>query len=214
MASVQTKSSPSRARSDTSRERLLVTAERLIGERGIEVSLREIAAEAGQRNNSAVHYHFGTRDALIEAVVELRQQPLERERLALLATLDENDQADLRSLVEVLVAPMFRTPYAEGATHYARFMEKVRDHPALSRSALEGQQWPATRMLLGRIAKALHDLPPRLVEVRLWSMMTAMFALLADAERARERGRRQARAADASEAIDMLVGMLIAPRRS
>ncbi|WP_143861305.1 TetR family transcriptional regulator [Nocardia amikacinitolerans] len=37
------------------RSALLDTAERLIALRGLEVPLRDIAAEAGQRNNSAVH---------------------------------------------------------------------------------------------------------------------------------------------------------------
>ena len=38
----------------TARELLMDTAETLIAERGMGVSLREIAARAGQRNNSAV----------------------------------------------------------------------------------------------------------------------------------------------------------------
>ena len=196
----------------TGRELLLVTAERLIGERGVEVSLREIAAAAGQRNNSAVHYHFGTRDALVEAVVELRQQPLESERLTLLARLDTDGRNDLRSLVEVLVAPIFYTPYDEGATHYARFLEKVRDHSAFSPAALQGRQWPATKMLVARIAKALDDLPPKLVELRLRSMMTAMFALLADAERTLQQSGRRPKTAAAQPVVDMLVGMLTAPQ--
>lgn len=194
------------------RDLLVATAERLIGERGIEVSLREIAAAAGQRNNSAVHYHFGTRDALVEAVVELRQQGLERERLDRLVQLDADGRTDLRSLVEVLVTPVFHTPYDEGATHYARFFEKVRDHPALASAALESRQWPATKMLVGRMAKAMDDLPPKLVELRLRSMMTAMFALLADTERRLERTGRRPKAAAAAPVVDMLVGMLTAPQ--
>lgn len=202
---------PTDTRAPAARARLLAAAEQLIGERGIEVSLREVAAAAGQRNNSAVHYHFGSRDALIEAVVELRQQPLERERLRLLADLESGGQNDLRSLVEVLVAPVFTVPYDEGATHYARFLEKVRDHPALSTAALDGHQWPATKMLVGRIARALEDLPPKVVELRLRSMMTAMFALLADAERQESAGRRTPRAS-AAPVVDMLVGLLTAPQ--
>jgi AcrR family transcriptional regulator len=196
----------------TARDRLLETAERLIGERGIEVSLREIAAAAGQRNNSAVHYYFGTRDALVAALVEFRQQPSEAERLTLLAGLDEDGRTDLRSLVEALVTPMFHLPYDAGSTHYARFLEKVRDHSALSSAALEDQQWPATKMLVRRIAKVLDDLPPTLLELRLRSMMTAMFALLADAERQLEAAGKRPTVAAAAPVVDMLVGMLTAPQ--
>ena len=213
MATVQTQASEPGARSKSARELLLETAERLIGERGIEVSLREIAAEAGQRNNSAVHYYFGTRDALVAAVVEFRQQPSEQERLTLLANLDMEGRTDLRSLVEALVTPMFHKPYNAGATHYARFLEKVRDHPALSSAALEDHQWPATKMLVRRMAKVMDDLPPKLVEIRLRAMMTAMFALLADEERRLEAKERRPVASDAEPVVDMLVGMLTASRR-
>jgi len=196
----------------TARERLLVTAERLIGERGLEVSLREIAAAAGQRNNSAVHYHFGGRDALIEAVVDLRQQPMESQRLERYADLPAGDRGDIHSLVEVLINPMFEMPYAAGATHYARFLEKIRDHPTFSSAAFQSQHWPATRMLVTRIAQAMSTLPSGVVEMRLRSMTTAMFALLADAERQCEADGRTPAVADGPPVVDMLVGMLTAPQ--
>ena len=195
----------------TARSSLLATAERLIGERGIEVSLREIAAAAGQRNNSAVHYHFGGRDALLEAVVDLRQQSMESQRLEMYADLDTEGRRDIHRLVEVLIFPMFDRPYAEGATHYARFLEKIRDHPTFSSAAFQSQHWPATKMLVGRIAKSMDTLPPVVVEARLRSMMTAMFALLADAERRFEADGRKPAVTDASPVVDMLVGMLTAP---
>lgn len=44
--------------SAASRTALLDAGERLIAERGVDVPLRDIAAAAGQRNNSAVHYYF------------------------------------------------------------------------------------------------------------------------------------------------------------
>lgn len=52
---------------------LLDVAERLFARRGIDaVSLREIVRESGQNNLSAAHYHFGSREALIGALVARR----------------------------------------------------------------------------------------------------------------------------------------------
>ena len=46
-------------------QRMIVVAERLFAERGIEaVSLREVGAACGLRNNSAAQYHFGSRTGL------------------------------------------------------------------------------------------------------------------------------------------------------
>lgn len=95
------------ARGARTRERLLDAAERLWGERGVEaVSLREIRLEAGQRNSSALHFHFGDRDGL-ELALAQRHVPriaAEQERLywELVAA---GRQDDLAGLVEVLVRP-------------------------------------------------------------------------------------------------------------
>ena len=55
------------------RRRLIETAERLFAEHGPDgVSLRQISAAAGQSNNFAVQYHFGTREGLLDAIVAHR----------------------------------------------------------------------------------------------------------------------------------------------
>ena len=64
---------------------LVATAEQLFAERGLEgVSLREINAAAGQRNSSALQYHFGDRGGLIRAVLAKHQPEVESRRHALL----------------------------------------------------------------------------------------------------------------------------------
>ena len=50
--------------SDT-RDRLLRAAEYLFARSGIDVPIREIHERAGQRNASALHYHFGGRPAVL-----------------------------------------------------------------------------------------------------------------------------------------------------
>lgn len=192
------------------RGQILHTAERLIAERGPDVSLREIAAAAQQRNNSAVHYHFGSRDALIEAVIDARMTVLEARRLELLAEYEAAGRSagDVRALVELLVLPLadLRT---EGVTHYCRFLEAVRSHPAVAgRERLADSGMPAVRIIVGRLDRAL-DLPPQTRRQRLAAMATVLFALLADLERA-EPAQPDA-GAQVSGIVDMLVGLLAAP---
>lgn len=87
--------------------RLLTTAERLFAEESIDgVSNRRISTEAGQRNNSALQYHFQSREILLEAILEFRQSPLNQQRLALLGDLQRRGlQGDVRALVEAMVLP-------------------------------------------------------------------------------------------------------------
>ncbi|WP_433635211.1 TetR family transcriptional regulator [Nocardia sp. CA-120079] len=64
------------------RVRLLAAAERLLlTERYDDVSVRAICAEAGA-NPAAVHYHFGSKDALVAALLEDRLGPLWADRLS------------------------------------------------------------------------------------------------------------------------------------
>ncbi len=75
----------------STRDRLLDAAARLFAERGIDnVSLAEIVRAADQRNASAVHYHFGSRDEVLRAllarhvpdIADRRHQLLEQARSA------------------------------------------------------------------------------------------------------------------------------------
>ncbi|GAC66840.1 TetR/AcrR family transcriptional regulator [Gordonia soli] len=165
------------------RERLLLAGERLMAERGPDAPLRDIAAAAGQRNNSAVHYHFGSREGLIVAIVERRQDAMDRARTAMLADLSTTGGGDdrLTALVEVLVAPMFTVPYEQGSTHYARFLDRVRMHPEVS-TARNLDHWPATRMLVSKLYDSLTHLSGRERAERLSATSSALFALIADHE--------------------------------
>lgn len=194
---------------------LRAAAERLIAERGLDVPLRDIAAAANQRNNSAVQYHFGTRDRLIAAIVDDRNASQEANRLSLLADAESRgDLDDIRTLVELIVRPIAEIPYLEGSTHYARFLEQVRNHPAvLGETAHWTAESPAMRIILGRLDRALAvTLPPPLRRMRMMAMARSMFAFLAERERDLEKGRlsKAAESASAADIIDLLVAVLTA----
>ncbi|MGB0922135.1 MAG: TetR/AcrR family transcriptional regulator [Alphaproteobacteria bacterium] len=56
-------------RTALTKEALLEAASTLFAERGVEkTTIRDINQRAGQKNNSALQYHFGSKDGLIEAL--------------------------------------------------------------------------------------------------------------------------------------------------
>ncbi|WP_051303051.1 TetR family transcriptional regulator [Comamonas composti] len=84
---------------------LLDTAERLFAERGIDnVSMREIVRASGQGNLSAAHYHFGSRDALIGALVERRVRVINELRHRRLDRLEASGRnQDVHAIVSATV---------------------------------------------------------------------------------------------------------------
>lgn len=69
---------------DETRSRILDAAERLFAERGFEaVSLREITRDADV-NIAAIHYHYGSREGLLRAVLDRVIVPLNQMRIEML----------------------------------------------------------------------------------------------------------------------------------
>ncbi|WP_026454725.1 TetR/AcrR family transcriptional regulator [Saccharomonospora iraqiensis] len=98
----------------SARRRLLAVAEDLFLESGYDrVSVRAINSAAGM-NPAAVHYHFGSKDDLVVALLEDRLAPLWADRLADLAARWEQGRApSVDELVDVVLAPL--TTLATGA---------------------------------------------------------------------------------------------------
>ena len=137
------------------RERILDAAERLYAEKGLDgVSLREIGEAAGQRNTAAVHYHFGGRDGLVEALFERRFASLDARRGALLDALDADGRGDdLAALVRVLVEPFTEAMDGIGGW-WVRFVARLHEDPRYNPFGMPapGHAQPATspRSPIGR----------------------------------------------------------------
>src|SRR4051812_180427 len=56
--------------STATRAKLISAAEHLFARRGLDVPIRDIHALAGQRNASALQYHFGDRNGLLVAILQ------------------------------------------------------------------------------------------------------------------------------------------------
>jgi AcrR family transcriptional regulator len=110
------------AAKSTSALRIVFAAERLFARHGIDgVSLRQISVEAGSSNNSAVHYHFGSKEGLIGAIFRHRLPQLLSERRLLAARCDPGD---LRSRFEAHYLPVLNLAEATD-NHYVSFVEQL-----------------------------------------------------------------------------------------
>jgi AcrR family transcriptional regulator len=102
---------PRRAATDATdaepRRRLVEAAERLFASRGIDTpSLAELTRAAGLGNTGAVHYYFGGREELLDAVIGHHRAQLDARREELLDELDALEAATPEMVIRVLVEPM------------------------------------------------------------------------------------------------------------
>lgn len=199
-------------RGQVARDRMIEAAERLVAERGLEaLSLREVAAQAGQRNHSAVQYHFGSKEALVAAVFETRMAPIEQRRHQLLEVLDaEGSGRDVRRLVEVAVLPLAEAVLVDPPGWYGRFVAEV----LRSAPDLLGTDRPtmASLTVIGaRLTEVADDVPPRLRAQRIDLAFRFVAHSLADQERAAAGSRRPVPPTLAGQLVDLMVAMLEAP---
>ncbi|MEV0081552.1 TetR family transcriptional regulator [Saccharopolyspora sp. NPDC050642] len=202
-------------RVNATREQILAAAERLFAEHGVfAVSNRQVSEAAGQGNNTAVGYHFGTKADLVRAIARRHSEQIERLRLTMVAEADGS--TDVRDWVACLVCPVTEHLAALGSpTWFARFGAQVMTDPALREIMIdESLTAPSLLTVLDGLNRCLPDLP---VDVRLERGDMArqlMVHMCAERERALAEGTATPRnnwQDAASGLIDAIVGMWLAP---
>jgi AcrR family transcriptional regulator len=167
---------------------MIRAGERLFGDRGIEgVSLREIAAAAGQGNTSAVRYHFGSKDGLVAAIFSYRMARIDERRGALLADFyaeRAGEPLDVRLLVEALVFPLAESiGHDDGVSWYARFIGQAAFRSGFDLFAAAPEDHTrALRAVLASIDSRLSHLPEVLRRYRLLLAFKMIVQSLADHE--------------------------------
>lgn len=88
----------------TTRDRLLRAGEHLFARQGVDgAPTSQIVARAGQANDSAVQYHFGSRRGLLAAIIDRHMRRMEDQRKPV---LDQLSGADLGGIVAAVVEPL------------------------------------------------------------------------------------------------------------
>ena len=87
---------------------ILYAAEIIMGQKGIEnTSHRDIVNLAGQKNTSAILYHFGSIDGVVNAIFELRMKILNQERLEFLENILSQESYSNMDLMDAYIDPMY-----------------------------------------------------------------------------------------------------------
>ena len=87
---------------------ILYAAEIIMGQKGIEnTSHRDIVNLAGQKNTSAILYHFGSINGVVNALFELRMKVQNQERSELLENLLNQEDYSNMDLMDAYIDPMY-----------------------------------------------------------------------------------------------------------
>jgi AcrR family transcriptional regulator len=157
------------------RTRILDAAEELFMQHGFEgTSMRLLTAKAGV-NLAAVNYHFGSKDALIEALFRRRLDPMNAERIAALDALEDFSE---ENIIRAFVGPSLRLieDTKGGGRNFIRLLGRTYTEPAKTVRALIGQMYAPT---MQRYKAALERALPQMPADELVWRMHFMFGTLA-----------------------------------
>lgn len=170
---------PKRDEAAGTSDELLDLAERMFAERGVEnVALTQVVAASSQRNRSALHYHFGSREGVLSALLDRRLAAINARREALLDALPA--RPSVAAIARATVAALGETVVAEPwGRDYISILAQVRFHPQLlGERAVEDENLTGVRRTRRLMCEAASPLPPALVIERLrWFTDAVVFAL-------------------------------------
>lgn len=173
-----------------SRTLLIDAAEQIIATKGIEaLTLRDVQQIAEQRNKSAINYHFGSREGLIEAVVRRQTERMAARRDERMGRLQGPlESQSPTALLDLLISPIMDGVFDSPHSFEARCLQEFGSRPELVEvmvaAAAESNSAKVRMMLLDRI----DHLPLALRASRIDYAMILVVTLLAQYEACRDLG--------------------------
>lgn len=201
-------------RASGTRAAIITAAERLFAEHGVvAVSNRQISEAAGQGNNTAVTYHFGTKNELLRAIIRRHRAPMDELRQRMLKEIGGSEE--MRDWVACLVRPHTEHLAELGnPTWYARCVAQVMADPVLRWIVIEEMTDPALEHTLDGINRCRPVLPPPVRRERGDMARHLLVHVMADRERALADDAPTPRSSwdeCATGLIDALMGLWLAP---
>ena len=153
----------------STRERILDAAEKMFADQGYSAtSVRKIISKA-RVNLAAVHYHFHSKEELLEAVILRRAIPANQERLELLDACEAaapGGNPGLEEILRAFLAPSLRVVLdpALGGVVFMRLIARLQAEGDLWQKTVGGHFLP----LLDRYGSALRRALPELSQEELF----------------------------------------------
>lgn len=195
----------------SARQRLLDSAERLFADHGVAgVSLRAINADAGL-SPAALHYHFGSREKLVEALLERRMPRLMARRSELLDALEAlPGPPSARELAAVLLRPLAELLVQEGESgrRYLRLLCRLQADGDIDERHVLARYRSGVERLLPLLERALPGQPPHLVRLRLALVVETLLRALASWQTLAAAGHDDAAPRDLDEVVHSLLDFL------
>lgn len=156
---------------DETRRQLKEVAQRLFALRGIDgVSIKDIVSGAGQRNNASLHYHFGSKEALISELLIDGAKLIDAKRQSILDQLTATGRPiGLRDVLMALVLPVNQLTDDKGRGNtYIRFVANLQTNHRDFFKRTMGNRWNAGyRRCVELLRELLAETPAPLLEQRI-----------------------------------------------
>ncbi|MDE1172083.1 MAG: helix-turn-helix domain containing protein [Parvibaculaceae bacterium] len=196
------------------RIRLVAAAEKLFGEHGLNgVTLKEITKEAGQKNESALHYHFGGKPKLVEAILRARVAVIDKRRVVLVDQLErEGRQDEPREIIWAAIEPLAGLLGSEEGARFVRFLAQAVGDPEVDMAAIAfDSQYDGIRRIGSMLDRTLEALPLEISRLRRRLLIEMLVLALASWSRRRPVDDHAGRMLFLDNLIDASVGFLTAP---
>jgi AcrR family transcriptional regulator len=147
------------------RTRILDAAEELFMQHGFEATSMRLLTSKAEANLAAVNYHFGSKDALIEAVFRRRLDPMNASRVAELDRLEKDAGGRALSPEEIIrafVGASLRMieDAKSGGRNFIRLLGRTYTDPQKHIRSLIGQLYaPAMERFKAAFERALPQMP-------------------------------------------------------
>jgi AcrR family transcriptional regulator/transposase len=201
-------------------DRIVAIAEKMFAEHGYRgVSLRALMRECGV-NAAAVHYHFGSKEALLEEIFVRRAGALNSARLRLLdssmqgAGVDNSETLEL--ILRAFLSPAFSLPDGdEGVRRFTRLRSVIaHENAELSQQLISRYFDETSGHFIAALRRALPQLPDQALFWRFHFLLGAQYYTLSNPGRIESLSGGSCDASDLQCALDEMVAFVAAGFRA